>query len=354
LERDVLCNQCHGKHFVEVAGKPVPCPECGGAGDIHCCDGLAEQPDMEHVLGPAICVIGSCNMDLTFQVARLPAPGETRVGHGFTQGFGGKGANQAVMAARLGARVTLVGCVGADAFGEAIRANLLAEGIDTRFLSSDPAAATGLAAITVDDAARNSIVVFPGANHALALQHIQQAEAILQSAAIVVAQMEVPIAVVIAAFRIARAAGVPTLLNPAPAPGVSDELLSLTDICVPNETELATLTGQEDPEAAAGALRSRGPSAVVVTLGEQGALVLDGAGADRLPAVSAAAIDSTGAGDAFCGTLAVCLAHGADLRESVQLANAVAARSVERSGAQASFPSRTELAAGGLFAKMKL
>jgi ribokinase len=294
-----------------------------------------------------VCVVGSSNIDLIFRTARLPRPGETLAGHAFRLDFGGKGANQAVMAARLGAPVALVSRVGRDVFGEQIRANYQREGIDTRHLSVDETRPTGVASIAVDDEARNCILVVPGANLGLSPTDVRDAADALHAAAVLLCQLEVPQESVLEAFRLARAAGARTVLNPAPAAPLADELLRLTDVCVPNEPELEALTGQPagtlgQVEAAGRALLRRGPGAVVVTLGGRGALVLEGAAAEHVPAVPVQAVDPTGAGDAFIGALGVSLASGLALRTAVRRASAVAALSVTRLGAQASFPSRAE------------
>jgi ribokinase len=296
---------------------------------------------------PRVCVVGSTNVDLTFRTPRLPRPGETLTGGAFLQGFGGKGANQAVMAARLGARVTMLSRVGNDAFGAACMENYRVECIDARHVAADPERPTGTAAILVDDGARNCIIVVPGANSGLGPQHVRAAAGAIEGADVLLGQLEVPLDTTREAFRIARAAGVRTVLNPAPAVPLPDEFLSLADVCVPNETEIEQLTGTATPtreaaEVAARELQARGPRAVIVTLGDRGALVVEAQDAEFIPAVSVDAVDPTGAGDAFIGSLAVFLAEGAALRESARRANVVAALAVTRPGAQAAFPRREE------------
>jgi ribokinase len=298
---------------------------------------------------PRLCVVGSTNIDLTFRTARLPAPGETLAGHGFQLGHGGKGANQAVMAARLGARVTMVGKVGRDVFGEGALRNYREQGIDTAHVLADDTRPTGVASIVVDDEARNCILVVPGANLGLTPQDVRAAAAAIEGADVLLCQLEVPLEAVSEALRIAKAAGVKTILNPAPAVPLPDELLRLADLCVPNESEIELLTGGqtaatlEEVAAAAWELLKRGPGTVIVTLGERGALIADSTSAEHVPAPRVAAVDSSGAGDAFIGALGVFLAEGAPLREAVLRANAVAALSVTRLGTQASFPTRAEL-----------
>jgi ribokinase len=299
---------------------------------------------------PHVCVVGSTNIDLTFRTARLPKPGETLAGHGFQLGYGGKGANQAVMAARLGARVTMVGKVGRDVFGEGALRNYREQGVDTTHVLTDAERPTGVASIIVDDAARNCIIVVPGANLGLTPQDVRAAAAgAIERARVLLCQLEVPIETVAEALRIAKAANVTTILNPAPAVALPDELLRLADLCVPNESEIELLTGGhtaatvQEAAAAAWELLKRGPRTVIVTLGERGALIADAASAEHLAAPRVEAVDSSGAGDAFIGALGVFLAEGAPLREAVRRANAVAARSVTRLGTQASFPTRAEI-----------
>jgi ribokinase len=295
-----------------------------------------------------VCVVGSANVDLTFATDRLPGPGETRAVRDFRTGCGGKGANQAVMAARAGAAVAFVGRVGTDPFGERLRAALRAEGVDTAHLAADPARPTGLAGILLDDSGENRILLVPGANAALTPSDVRDAAAAVRAAAVVVGQVEVPVEATLEAFRLARAAGAWTLLNPAPAAALPDELLRLTDWCVPNETEAAQLTGHDaatpaGAEAAADALRRRGPSAVVVTLGARGCLVSGEGGAFHVPAPAVPAVDTTGAGDAFVGALAALLAAGVPLRDAAARSAGAASLSVTRPGAQSSYPTAAEV-----------
>jgi ribokinase len=286
-------------------------------------------------------------MDLTFRTQRLPGPGETLAAHSFQTGFGGKGSNQAVMAARLGARVTMIARVGRDVFGEQMLRNFHAQGIDTTHVGTDAERPSGVASIVVDDEARNCILVVPGANLALSPQDVREAAPAIREANVLLCQLEVPLETVVEAMRLARNAGVRTILNPAPAAPLPAEVLRLADLCVPNETEIEFLTGHpartaEEAEAAARLLLGRGPQTVLVTLGERGVLLLEGQTTEQVPAVPVKAIDSSGAGDAFIGSLAVFLAEGLALVEAAKRANAVAALSVTRMGTQASFPSRSE------------
>ena len=297
---------------------------------------------------PRICVVGSCMIDLISRVPRLPTLGETLVGHSFHMGYGGKGANQATAAARLGARVSMVAKVGRDVFGEGTVDNFRANDIDTQFVLSDPDRFSGVAPIFVDDRAQNVIVIVPGANDGLTPDDVRAAGAEIRAADIVCCQLEVPVETTLEAFRIARAANVMTILNPAPAAALPDELLSLTDICVPNEVEAQMLTGRsvysvEDAEAAARDLLARGPRSVIVTLGSRGALLVSGDTRQHVPALPVDAVDPTGAGDAFIGALAVFLGEGRVLAEAVRRASVAAALSVTRIGTQVSFPRRAEV-----------
>jgi ribokinase len=297
---------------------------------------------------PRICVVGSANVDLTFRMPRLPKAGETLAGHSLHTGMGGKGANQAVAAARLGAQVTFVACLGNDPFGvEALR-HYCAEGIDTSFVRQDARCSTGTAAIVVDDRAENCILYVPGANARLMPEDVRRASAAIQNADVVLCQLETPVASTLEAFRLARAAGVMTVLTPAPAMDVPEQLLQLCDLCVPNKTETEHLTRRpvdtpEGARVAADMLRTRGVKSVAMTLGSGGALLLGDAGALHVPAIHVDAVDTTGAGDAFTAALAVSLAEGVELNESARWATLVAALSVTRLGAQTAFPSLAEV-----------
>jgi ribokinase len=294
-----------------------------------------------------ICVVGSSNIDLISRVPRLPKLGETMTGHSFHLGYGGKGANQAVMAAKLGARVTMVTKLGRDVFGEDTLKNYRNQGIDTTFVMFDETAASGVAPIFVDNRAQNFIVIIPGANGKLSSADIQSAAQAIRESNLLVCQLEIPLETTLEAFRIARAAHVKTILNPAPAVPLSDELLQLTNICVPNETETELLTGASvqsliDAENAARKLLARGVGLVILTLGERGVLVIDEKKAEHIPSVKVNAVDPTGAGDAFIGCLSVFLGEGFELREAVRRANAIAALTVTKIGTQTSFPGRAE------------
>jgi ribokinase len=296
---------------------------------------------------PKICVVGSCMIDLISRVPRLPKLGETMFGHEFHMGYGGKGANQAVMAAKLGAHVTMVAKVGRDVFGEGTLNNFREQGIDTGRVLFDENRFSGVAPIFVDDNARNFIVIVPGANSGLSPADAQAAREVILAADILICQLEIPVETTLEAFRIAKGGSVRTILNPAPAAAIPDELLRLADICAPNETETELLTGMPvgtpaEAEAAARRLLDRGTKTVILTLGERGAMVVDEAKVEILSAVPVNAVDPTGAGDAFVGSLAVFLGEGLAFPDAVRRANAVAALSVTRIGTQVSFPKRSE------------
>jgi ribokinase len=295
-----------------------------------------------------VCVVGSANVDLIFRTERLPARGETLAASDMRVGSGGKGANQAVMAALLRARVSLVARVGSDSFGRQLVDNLNSYGVDTTHTCVDPNRTTGVASIMVDDDAHNCIIVSEGANGRLSPADVQAAGEVLSGARVLVCQLETPIAATMEAFRIARGAGGRTILNPAPAKPLPQELLQLTDVCVPNETEAALLTGidtstPEGAREAARVLKEQGPRAVIITLGSRGCLVDDESGVAHFPAWRTLAVDPTGAGDAFVGALAASLAAGVSLRAALPRASAAAALSVSKPGAQASFPSVDEV-----------
>jgi ribokinase len=300
---------------------------------------------------PAVCVVGSVNLDLNTYADRLPAPGETVHARGFTTGHGGKGANQAVMAARLGASVALVARVGRDLFGRDAVEHLRAEGIDTRHVAPTDGVSTGTAVVTVDAAGRNTIVVAPGANGLLTAADVEAARPAIESARVLVCQQEVPAGANLAAMRIAAKAGVTVVFNPAPAGADTPaEAYRLATVVCPNEHEAAVLTGRsvrtpEEAESAARELLSRGARSVVVTLGARGCLVAAPAGVAAVPAPVVEAVDTTGAGDAFIGSLAYHLARGDDLLAAARRATRIAALSVRSPGTQTSFPRAADLPA---------
>ncbi len=295
-----------------------------------------------------VAVVGSLNLDLVFSAPRRPAAGETVVGSAFGMFVGGKGSNQAVAAARAGAHVELIGRLGADAFGRDLAAALEADGVGLRHVLRDHANGTGVAGIIVEADGTNSIVVVPRANGALAVRDVQRARGAISSAAVLLLQLETPIEPSIAAARIARQAGATVVLNPAPARPLPAELLTLVDVLVPNEPETEALTGLEvrtpgGAERAARLLLERGAGAVVLTLGERGALVVDSAGAEAVPSFPVRVVDTTAAGDAFCGALAVALAEGQPLRAAVRFACAAGALACTVLGAGPSLPQRAEI-----------
>jgi ribokinase len=297
-------------------------------------------------------MVGSSNTDLIARVPRLPQPGETLHGSSFRTGFGGKGANQAVMAAKLGAQVSVVTKLGRDTFGEETLFNFRQQGIDTTHVLFDDRAASGVALIAVDEnTGQNSIVIVPGANDALSPADVRAAREAITSAQIVLCQVEIPLETTHEAFRIARAAdGVTTIFNPAPATALPDDLLSLIDILIPNEVELGMLVGRAVETGAQLAdavreLQARGPKIIVVTLGSRGAAVFEGDQQPHLiPAEKVKAVDTTGAGDAFVGSFAYLLANGREVVDAARRASAIATRSVLKHGTQSSFPSRSEVA----------
>jgi ribokinase len=286
-------------------------------------------------------------IDLISKVPRLPKLGETLVGRSFHLGYGGKGANQAVMAAKLGAQVTMVNKVGRDVFGEGTLKNYQEQGIDTTHVMFDESRFSGVAPIFVDDSAQNFVVIVPGANSGLSPADVQSARQVILDSDILICQLEIPMETTLEAFRVAKSGNVRTILNPAPAAPIPDELLQLADIFAPNETETELLADLPvgtlaEAEAAAHKLLSRGTTTVILTLGERGALLVDEDTVENIPAVKVDAVDPTGAGDAFVGSLAVYLGEGLTLRDAIRRANAVAALSVTRIGTQVSFPKRAE------------
>ncbi|MFI1926466.1 MULTISPECIES: ribokinase [unclassified Streptomyces] len=288
-----------------------------------------------------IVVLGSTNMDLVAYVEKPPQRGETVTGREFRTIPGGKGANQAVAAAHAGGTVSMIGAVGNDAFGTRLRSTLEHSGVNTDHLRTVESP-SGTAHIVVDDEGGNAIVVVPGANGTV--DHLVPGdEVLISSADALLLQLEVPLAAVVASARAARAHGVRTILTPAPAQPLPPELLAATDLLVPNEHEAATLTGRTDPREAATALLDSVPE-VVITLGASGSLYASrGAQPLTVPAPRVNAVDSTGAGDTFVGALAVALGEGRPVREALAWASAAAALSVQRPGASASMPYRSEI-----------
>lgn len=297
----------------------------------------------------AVAVLGSANMDLVAYAKVAPRLGETVTGESFRTVPGGKGANQAIAAARAGGAVTMIGAVGDDDFGVRLRAALDGSGVDTCRLRTVPGP-SGIAQITVDGAGHNAIVVVPGANGTVTALTPED-EAAIGAAGALLLQLELPLPGVLAGARAARERGVRTVLTPAPAQPLPGELLALTDLLVPNEHEAAALSGEGDPRSAARALLDAVPE-VVVTLGAAGCLhAVRGREVLAVPALEAKAVDTTAAGDTFVGALAVALGEGRPAREALHWATAASALSVEREGASSSMPLRATVdaraAAGG-------
>jgi ribokinase len=297
---------------------------------------------------PRIVVIGSSNTDMIIKLDRIPRPGETILGGEFASAAGGKGANQAVAAARAGGDVTFVARVGQDMFGEKAVAGFVQDGIHVEYVARDPAAPSGMALIFVAQDGENSIAVAGGANGRLSPAEVKKAERAIADASVVLMQLETPLETVQAAAELAAWAEVPVILNPAPARVLPDKLLKLVSILTPNESEAELLTGiavSDEATAAQAAeqLRARGVETVIVTLGARGAWVADASSQELVPAFPAEPVDTTGAGDVFNGALAVALGEGRPLLEAVRFANAAAAISVTRLGAQPSAPDRKEI-----------
>lgn len=291
-------------------------------------------------------VIGSANTDMVVKSERIPVPGETVLGGRFIMNPGGKGANQAVAAARMGGEVTFIAKVGNDLFGRESIESWKKEGIDVSHVVSDPAHPSGVALIMVDAKGENCISVASGANAALGPGDLDPA--VIAPADIVLMQLETPVETVLHAARCAKARGIPVILNPAPAAVLPDELFACLHLITPNETEAEILTGikvtdEVSAEKAAEALRRKGVKNVIITLGKQGAFVFSEDFRGIIPAFRVEAVDTTAAGDVFNGALAVCLSEKMNLKDAVRTAAKAAAISVTRMGAQSSAPYRNEV-----------
>ena len=292
------------------------------------------------IRGPQLVVVGSTNLDIVVPVRHIPRPGETVVGDDHFRAPGGKGSNQAVACARLGGSTAFVGCIGDDDAGRTLLASLEGAGVDTTNVDLIADTPSGIALIVVDDEGENTVTVSPGANRHLRADRLPLP--LLAAAAAVLIQLEIPLATAIRAAQLAR--GI-VVLNPAPGRELPDELLRHVDVLVPNRSELATLSGRdEEPDdleqIAALARALPGPAQVVVTLGTDGALVVEDDRVVHVPAHRASAVDATGAGDTFCGALSVALVEGEDLVTAARWAVAAAALSVTVRGAQPSMPHR--------------
>ena len=297
-----------------------------------------------------IVVVGSLNMDLVVRSPRHPKPGETIIGGEFRTIPGGKGANQAVAAARLGAKVERVGRVGVDGFGSDLLANLRGAGVSTTHVKQDPAAPSGVALIVVDAGGQNTIVVASGANMSVTEKDVDDAALAFEGAAAILLQLESPLAVVARAARLARKHGARVILNPAPARQLEADVLALVDYLVPNESEATLLTGIEvrdlrSSKRAAKKLLKQGVGGAILTLGARGALLVNRDSATRVPAFRVEAVDTTAAGDAFVGAFGVALAERQSPADAMRFASAAAAISVTRVGAQPSLPTRADVEA---------
>jgi ribokinase len=307
---------------------------------------------------PRIVVVGSLVFDTVATTERLPRKGETVLGTPVGTFSGGKGANQAVAAARLGGEVFMIGRVGDDARADFVLANLKADGVDTRFVRRDPAHGTGSCCIFVDAAGDNAIVIVPEANLACTPEDVDAAREVIASADILLCQLEIAMPTVTRAADVARQSGVKVILNPAPAGSVPADLFSKATVLTPNETEAEAfahvgLPGSSSPDAASGRweaevsarLLKMGPRAVVITLGQRGAYLAKGERRLIVPSFHVLAADATAAGDAFNGALAVALAEGQDLEQAIVFANAAGALAATKVGAQSSLPARSEVEA---------
>ena len=295
-----------------------------------------------------ILVVGSSNTDMVVKSAHLPLPGETVLGGQFFTFAGGKGANQAVAAAKLGGDVTFLAKVGNDALGKAAVEGFKKEGIDVANIITDPESHSGVALIMVDDSGENCISVASGANGKFTPLDIENASELVEKASFVLVQLEIPLETVTALVDKAFALGVPVILNPAPARPLSDELISKLFIITPNETEAELLTGvkvtdQVSVAKAAKMLREKGAKLVIITLGAKGAFLLSDQEEILIPSIQVNAVDTTAAGDTFNGALTVALSEGMEIKAAIRFANQAAAISVTRMGAQSSQPYRSEL-----------
>lgn len=300
----------------------------------------------------AIIVIGSSNTDMVIRTRKMPRPGETVLGGDFMMNHGGKGANQAVAAAKLGGPTMFIGKVGNDVFGRQTIEMLRGVGIDVSHLGVSETLPSGIALINVDDSGENSIAVASGANADLSAADIDAAEEAIKNAALIITQLESPLETVAHAARLAKKHGVPVILNPAPAPAkpLPEELMANIDILIPNETEAEIISGIEitDPASeleAINKIHAMGVKTVIFTLGSDGALVCENGECEKIPSFKVKAVDTTAAGDTFCGALCVALSEGKPIADAVRFANRAASISVTRMGAQQSIPTRDELPA---------
>ena len=288
-----------------------------------------------------ILILGSSNTDMTVKTPALPAPGETVLGGVFTMSAGGKGANQAVAAKRVGGEVSFVCKVGNDVFGDNSVKHYEDEGIDVSgILRSDKP--SGVALITVDKDAENCIVVASGANLDFTDEDITASEAALRSCDILLMQLEIPVPTVLKAARIAHEAGAFVVLNPAPYAELPEEIFKYISLFIPNETELASFSGMPVTDKESAAAAAKGVGNMIVTMGSKGSLILDGGEPQFVLARKVKAVDTTGAGDTYCGSICVALSEGKTLKEAAEFASAVSALSVTKMGAQTAIPTRAE------------
>ena len=295
-----------------------------------------------------IVVIGSSNTDMIIKMSRIPKPGETVLGGEFSIAAGGKGANQAVAAARSGGEVTFIACVGSDMFGQQAIDGFVSDQINVDYIYKDEYAASGVAFIFVDNKGENSIAVASGANYQLMPEHIDKSKEAITSAQILVMQLETPMATITAAVKLAKENGIKVILNPAPARPLDNELLQNISILTPNEGESELLTGvkvEDDlsAEKAANILLDKGLEAVLITLGSRGVFLATPDDCIMVPGFTVEAVDTTAAGDVFNGALAVALCENSSFEEAIRFANAAGALSVTKLGAQPSAPDRQEI-----------
>lgn len=294
-----------------------------------------------------ICVVGSLNMDLVVNVEKMPTLGETVMGGNYSEFPGGKGANQAVAISRLGGNVSMIGKVGRDNFGRVLVESLKKDGVDTDCIDIEDGA-TGVAMITVDKNAQNSIVVAPGVNYKLSKADIDAKRDLIKNSDFIVVQLEVPIDTVKYVLKVAKELGKFTILNPAPAIKLDDEIIKNVDLLTPNETELNIISGkniknENDIKEAAEIMMNKGVKQLVVTLGSKGSLYIDKERSFFKKAYNVEAVDTTAAGDSYTGALAVALANGKDIENAMDFASKVGALSVMKKGAQSSLPTLEEV-----------
>ncbi len=292
-----------------------------------------------------IIAVGSINMDLVFRTHQLPRPGETRTGHGFQQVPGGKGANQAVAAARLGAQVSIVGRIGDDGFGRTLIDGLTDEGIDTSFVKVTPNCSSGLAVIGVEDSGQNSITVIPGANGFVTPEDVMAAEELFPLADVLLLQFEIPLPAVQKAVELAHRHRVKIILDPAPSVCTVPADLLQVDVICPNETEAESLAGQvvdsiETGKSAVQQIGCLGPRISLITLGSLGVVVFDGTTVEHVPTFAVKAVDTTAAGDAFAAAFGIALSEKRSVSEATRFAAAAGALATTQHGAQPAMPTR--------------